>query len=286
MGRGTQSGRVALVTGCSSGFGLLTSVELAKQGFVVVASMRRPEAQDALLEAARVAGVESSIIVEAMDVRNEEQVTSVVRQIGEQYGRLDVLVNNAGEALGGLIEEIPLAVWREQMETNFFGMICVTKAVLPLMRANNGGRIIQLSSISGEVGFPGFGPYASSKFAMEGFSECLALEVKPFGIDVVLIQPGAYGTPIWDKGFSSMSTDTDSPYQELLRSILSYSKRSAEEAGNPLDVAKLVARVSTMKSPAFRYRTPIGTVVTILTKRWLPERWFQRIILTLLTRKS
>lgn len=281
-----NKGKIALITGCSSGFGLLTSVELAREGFMVVSGMRNPEDKEALMKAAQIAGVESSIQVVEMDVRNEVQVQDVVMQIQNNYGRLDILINNAGVAVGGMIEEIPLSMWKEQMEINFLGMVCVTQAVLPLMREGGRGLIIQMSSISGNVGFPGYGPYASSKFALEGFSECLAMEVKPFGIDVVLVEPGAYGTPIWGKSFSQMSQASHSPYKGLLGRVLQYSQRSAAASGNPLDIAKLIAKITTVRSPAFRYSLPRATTVTMLTKQWLPDRWFHRIILNLLHRKG
>ncbi len=281
-----NNGKIALITGCSSGFGLLTSVELARQGFTVVSGMRRPEDKEPLMKASQIAGVESSIQVEEMDVCDEDQVQRVVERIRKRYSRLDILINNAGIAVGGMIEEIPLSLWKEQMEINFIGMVCVTQAVLPLMREGGGGRIIQMSSISGNVGFPGFGPYASSKFALEGFSECLAMEVKSCGIDVVLVEPGAYGTPIWGKSFSQMSTASHSPYKVLLDRILLYSQRSATSSGDPLDVAKLIAKIATVHSPAFRYVLPRGTALTMLAKQWLPDRWFHRIILNLLNGKS
>ncbi|AOZ91969.1 SDR family oxidoreductase [Paenibacillus crassostreae] len=270
---------IAFVTGCSSGFGLLISVELARKGFTVLSGMRRLEDKDSLIRAACMAGVESSIHVVELDVMNEEQVHEVVQQIQEQYGRLDLLVNNAGSAYGGMIEEVPLSVWRQQFEVNFMGMVSVTQAVLPLMREGNGGRIIQMSSISGGVGFPGFGPYASSKFALEGFSECLAMEVKQFGIDVVLVEPGAYGTPIWGKSFSQLKSISTSPYKGLLDRILQYSQRSATSGGDPMDVALLIAKIATIPSPGFRYRIPKGTTLTMVAKYVLPTRWFQRIIL-------
>jgi len=278
--------RIALVTGCSSGFGLLTCVELARKGFTVIAGMRRPADKDELMRTAQIAGVDSSIQVVEMDVMKEEQVYRVVQQIQEQYGHLDVLVNNAGAAFGGMIEEIPLSVWKEQFEVNFLGMVCVTQAVIPLMREGSGGRIIQMSSISGGVGFPGFGPYASSKFALEGFSECLAMEVKQFGIDVVLVEPGAYGTPIWGKSFSQLRAASHSPYKDLLERIIQYSQRTETGSGDPSDVALLIAKIATVHSPSFRYRLPRGTALTMLAKQVLPDRWFQMMILYLLNKKS
>ncbi|MHA0857002.1 SDR family oxidoreductase [Paenibacillus sp. CMAA1364] len=278
--------KVALITGCSSGFGLLICLELARKGFSVVAGMRSVEDQDPLMEAAKIAGVEAFIEVIALDVRNEEQVHAVVKRIEDQYGRLDILVNNAGAAFGGMIEEVSLAVWKEQFEVNFIGMVCVTQAVLPLMRKGRKGRIIQMSSISGVVGFPGLAPYASSKFAVEGFSESLAMEVKQFGIDVVLVEPGAYGTSIWSKSFSQLHHASDSPYKQLLNRILQYTERTAKDSGDPLDVARLIAKITTMSSPSFRYRIPKATTITMFTKQMLPDRWFQAIIRYLLNKKS
>lgn len=274
--------RVALVTGCSSGFGLRSAIELARYGFQVIATVRSMKSGEQFMEAAAAAEVVQLIQLTVLDVRVEEQVYETIQMIHNNYGRLDVLVNNAGEAYGGMIEELPMQVWRDQMETNFFGMVNVTRSVLPLMRAQGGGRIIQISSISGEVGFPGLGPYVSSKFAMEGFSESLALEVREFGIEVVLIQPGSYGTPIWEKSFSRLSMTNHSPYRELFDRVLSFSKRSSKEGGNPQEVARLVARAATISSPLLRYRLPRGTKLTVLMKQLLPDRIFQRIMLHVL----
>ncbi|GAB6991523.1 SDR family oxidoreductase [Paenibacillus pini] len=276
--RRADPGAVALVTGCSSGFGLLICVELALRGFTVIAGMRRPEAKGKLMDAAQEAGVAEHVHVIELDVTLEEQVKQVVELIHERYGRIDVLVNNAGTAYGGFIEAIPLEVWREQMDANFIGVVSVTQTVLPLMREQQKGRIIQMSSISGIMGFPGFGPYASSKFALEGFSECLALEMKPFGIDVILIEPGSYGTPIWDKGFSQMSTKDNSPYRGMLEKVMTFSKQSAEQGGDPRDVARLVAYTALRRSPSMRYALPHATRMMIAVKILLPDRLFQRIL--------
>lgn len=277
-----KAAKIALITGCSSGFGLLSAVELARQGFQVIATVRSLKSGEQLMEAAVAAKVEHLIQLTVLDVRMEEQVQETVQMIQMKYGRLDVLVNNAGEAYGGMIEELPMQVWREQMETNFFGMVNVTRSVLPLMREHGSGRIIQISSVSGEVGFPGLGPYVSSKFAMEGFSECLALELRDFGIDVVLIQPGSYGTPIWKKSFSRLSPSKHSPYKELFERVLSFSERSSNSGGNPQEVARIVARAAIMSSPLLRYPLPRGTKLTLLMKQLLPSRLFQRIMLHIL----
>jgi len=279
-----KEGAVALVTGSSSGFGMLTCIELALRGFVVIAGIRRMETQTKLMEAAEQAGVSARIQPTQLDVTNDAEVQQAAAYIWNRYGRLDVLINNAGTAYGGFIEEVPAEVWVEQMNTNFHGMVRVTQAVLPLMRKQGKGRIIQMSSISGRIGFPGYGPYASSKFALEGFSECLALEVKPFGIDVVMVEPGAYGTPIWDKGFTQMSTTSGSPYQRMLDKVLAFSRKSAQQGGNPREVARLVAHIACIKRPAFRYALPRSTRLMIWVKGLMPARLFQRILASVLER--
>ncbi|SMF72270.1 NADP-dependent 3-hydroxy acid dehydrogenase YdfG [Paenibacillus uliginis N3/975] len=282
---GELTGKTALVTGASSGFGLLICLELAGQGYQVAAGMRRPEGSDRLLSLAREAGLESRIHVVTLDICEPELVKNAVLEIEKLWGRLDLLVNNAGEAVGGFVEEVPLEAWRKQMDVNFFGTVSVTQAALPLIRRTGKGRIIFMSSISGVVGFPGYGPYASSKFAVEGFGECLSLELQPLGIDVVLIEPGAYGTAIWSKGFSDISAQEGSPYRAMLDDVLNFSKATAKSSGDPREVAHLVGEIARMKSPRFRYRLPKGTRMTVTAKLLLPYRMFQRIVLKTLSRK-
>lgn len=281
-----QGEPVALVTGSSSGFGLLTSIELARRGFAVVAGIRRMESEAALKEAAAMAGVLANIYATLLDVTDDAQVAETAADIRKRYGRLDVLVNNAGTAYGGFVEEVPAGIWQEQMDTNFHGMVRMTQAVLPIMRERGKGRIIQMSSISGRIGFPGYAPYAASKFAMEGFSECLALEVKPFGIDVVLVEPGAYGTPIWDKGFTQMSAAEGSPYRSMMDKVLAFSRKSARQGGDPKEVAELVARIACMKRPAFRYALPRSTRLTLQAKAIVPGRLLQKMIASVLGRSE
>lgn len=281
------NGRTALVTGASSGFGLLISLELARRGFRVAACMRRPEASEPLRSAAREEGTEERITVFRMDVTDETSVRTAVRLAsGQLGGSLDVLVNNAGAAWGGFAEEVPLDVWREQMETNFIGAVSVTRAILPLMRERGRGHIIQMSSISGVVGFPGFAPYAASKFALEGFSESLALEVRPFGIQVSIVEPGAYGTAIWDKGFARISAAPQSPYAAMLEALLAYARRSAEGGGDPLEVARRVGSIACSRRPKLRYRLPTSAALTMTARKWLPARWFGRLVVLALKGKN
>ena len=276
---GQLTGKTALVTGASSGFGLLICLELAGEGYQVAAGMRRPEASETLLTLAREAGLESRIHVFRLDVCEPELIKEAITAVDNRWGRLDLLVNNAGEAVGGFVEEVSLEAWRKQMDVNFFGTVTVTQAALPLMRRTGNGRIIFMSSISGVIGFPGYGPYASSKFALEGFAECLSLELHPLGMDVVIMEPGAYGTPIWSKGFSDITAQEGSPYRSMLEQVLSFSKSAAENSGDPQEVARLVGKIARKSSPRLRYMMPMSTRITAAAKLLLPYRFFQRIVL-------
>lgn len=270
--------KIAIITGASSGFGLLSAIELAKQEFQVVATMRDLKKADSLLELANQAGVVKRIHLHCLDVTSIESIQQFSEYL-PHFKTIDVLVNNAGYALGGFSEEISIEQYRKQFETNFFGVISVTNIILPIMRTQGFGKIINMSSISGKIGFPGMSPYVASKHALEGYSESLRLELKPSGIDVVLIEPGSYSTNIWSI-IDTIPVNQDSPYHEYLNRILNQVNTGKAKYGNPLDVAKLVAEIATMqKTPKLRY--PIGKAVklNILLKSLLPWRTLENIIL-------
>lgn len=270
---------VALVTGSSSGFGMLGAIRLAESGFYVVASMRQPDRQGELMELARSRQVAETIEVCPLDVTDPASVEAAVQRVLDARGRIDVLVNNAGYAQGGFTEDVDLAAWRAQFETNVFGAIAVTKAVLPHMRERRRGTIINISSVNGRMAFPGFGPYAASKFALEGFSETLRLEMKPYGVHVALVEPGAYPTNIWDKGFGLAKGDENSPYYPYLQKVLGFARQSAASKADPLEVADLIARIATAPQPKFRWPIGQGSRMLFAAKSLLPWSWLERIIL-------
>lgn len=270
--------RIALITGTSSGFGLLTALKLAGQGYKVIATMRDLSRKGELVRQAEQAGILERLHLMTMDVTDSDSIEAAVTTIHETFGRIDVLVNNAGFAIGGFIEEISMEEWRQQMETNFFGLVAVTTAVLPVMREQGNGMIINIGSISGLFGFPGYAPYAASKFAVEGFSESLRHEMSPFGIRVVLVEPGSFRTPIWGKGLGHMRQNEGSPYKERLEAVLRYSKRTSETAPDPVQVAELIGRITDMKAPRLRYPIGKGTRLLILGKTLLPWKWLERMI--------
>lgn len=270
--------RIALITGTSSGFGLLTAIQLAGQGYKVIATMRDLSRKGELEREADQAGLLQQLHFLTLDVTDHASIEEVINSVQDTFGRIDVLVNNAGFATGGFIEEITMEEWRRQMETNFFGVVAVTRAVLPIMRKQRSGMIINMGSISGLSGFPGYAPYAASKFAIEGFSESLRHEMSPYGIRVVLIEPGSFRTPIWGKGMEQIRLNEDSPYRERLAAVLCYSKHTAETAPDPQQVAALIGRITKMRAPRLRYPIGKGTRTLIIGKTLLPWKWLERII--------
>ncbi|MBP1961588.1 SDR family oxidoreductase [Paenibacillus aceris] len=273
---------VALVTGASSGFGLLTSIALAGRGYRVIATMRDLSRSESLLLQAERAGLRSAIDTMVLDVTIQTSIETAVSDIMKKYGRIDVLVNNAGFAVGGYVEDVPMEAWRSQLETNVFGVIATTKAVLPYMRASQSGCIVNVSSVSGLSAFPGYAPYSTSKFAIEGFSESLRLEMMPFGVRVVLVEPGAYRTEIWRKGFEAIHTTEASPYWQRLGSVLAYSRKVSMTAPDPQDVADTIARLVDKRGPKLRYPLGRGVKMGLWARSLLPWKWYEGLLNRLL----
>ncbi|USG64931.1 SDR family oxidoreductase [Brevibacillus ruminantium] len=270
--------RVAMLTGCSSGFGLLAAVALAKAGFHVIASMRDPARSGQLDKLAADQGVADTVEVVRMDVTKPDKVSATVDDVVTRHGRIDLLVNNAGFAAGGFAEEVELGEWREQFEVNVFGLIAVTQAVLPHMRSRRSGTIINISSISGRIGFPGLAPYVSSKHAVEGFSESLRMEMLPHGVHVVLIEPGSYRTSIWDKGMEKVVSRPSSPYFAQMKALTVIIHKIASSAPPPDEVVNVIVRAALDPRPSLRYPVGRDVKLSILAKQWLPWRWFEAAV--------
>lgn len=275
-----RNDRVALVTGAGSGFGLLTTILLADKGWTVYAGLRDIGRQEELNREARNSGVESSVIPIQLDVTDEAQIAEAVRTIEANHGRLDALVNNAGFAAGGFIEEVPIEVWRQQFETNVFGLVAVTRAALPLMRARLSGRIVLVSSVSGRIGFPALSPYVASKHAVEGFGESLRLEMAAFGIGVSLIEAGPYRTPIWRKSIGALREPLpDSPYYDTYMKLRPMLEHSASNGGDPALVAASIWRAISDAKPKLRYKPSSSEKLTLAAKNWLPWSFIERTAL-------
>lgn len=272
--------KVAIITGSSSGFGLLTTLELAKKDYLVIATMRNLEKQTNLLSQATQLNLLHNITVQQLDVTDQNSIHNF-QLVLKEINRVDLLINNAGYANGGFVEEIPVEEYRKQFETNLFGAISITQLVLPYMREQQSGKIINISSISGQVGFPGLSPYVSSKHALEGWSESLRLEVKPFGIDVALVEPGSYNTNIWEVGkqLATNQSDTTSPYKEYMDKIQKHINSGSDTFDNPIDVAKKIVDIAEAKRTTLRYPIGKGVKFMILARKILPWRLWEYLVL-------
>ena len=270
--------KVALITGSSSGFGLLTSIELAKAGFRVVATMRDLSRRDHLDQAEAAAGVARRLDIRALDVTNFEALPAFVDAVVRDHGRLDVLVNNAGFAVAGFAEDIKLEELRRQFETNFFGAVAMTKAALPTMRRQHSGHIIMVSSIGGLLGSVSVSSYSASKHALEGWSESLRLEVNALGIKVVLVEPGAYLTDIWTRGAVMGEKATQEASPNIQRSLRMRDRIQALPKRDPIEVARLIASIAQDPNPKLRYLVGRDAKIQLAMKRILPWKRFEKVI--------
>jgi len=270
--------KIALITGASSGFGLLTTIELAKAGFRVVATMRDLARRGPLDQSAAAEGAGATIDIRALDVTNFNAIPGFVETLVREYGRLDVLVNNAGFAVAGFAEDIKLEELRRQFETNFFGAVAMTKAALPTMRQQHSGHIIQISSISGMSGSVTVSSYSASKHALEGWSESLRLEVNALGIKVVLVEPGAFQTDIWTRGavMGELATKETSP--NIQRSKRMRTTVEKLPKADPIEVARLIVRIAQDPNPKLRYLVGRDANLQLAMKRILPWKWYEKVV--------
>src|ERR671931_1752046 len=216
-----QDQKVAIVTGSSSGIGFETSLTLARNGFYTYATMRRLEEEKSkpLTDIAKNENLHLQVI--DLDVDNDKSVANAIDTIVNERKRVDVLVNNAGYALGGPLEDASMNEIKAQFETNFFGAVRAMQAVLPIMRKQRTGKIVNITSMGGRISIPLSSFYHGSKFALEGLSESIQYELEPFGIKIILIEPGAVGTNFWKnwrmaaKASSSRDNDDNSPYKQI-----------------------------------------------------------------------
>ena len=280
--------KIILITGCSSGFGMLTSARLAAAGHTIYATMRNMQKQDTLKLELKRRNTECHIL--PLDVTNDNSINKVINTIEKQDSRLDVLINNAGYGIGGFFEDLSEDEIRSQFETNFFGVQKVTRSALPLMRYTASKsekefstKIINISSAQGRSTLPGLGAYGASKFALEGFSESLYFELQPFGIEVVILEPGTYSTKAIDDNSheADAGLEGDSPYanytkrlKELHNNILITKKG----VGDPENVAIMIEDIINRKRNKLRYLAGTQAKIRVLMRTILPFSWFSRII--------
>jgi NAD(P)-dependent dehydrogenase (short-subunit alcohol dehydrogenase family) len=270
--------KIALVTGASSGFGLLTSIELAKAGFRVLATMRDLGRREDLDKAAAAGGLTPKLDIRELDVTHFDAIQAFVDGVVRDYGRVDVLVNNAGFAVAGFAEDIKLDELRLQFETNFFGAVAMTKAVLPAMRRQRCGHIIQVSSISGLHGSVTVSSYSASKHALEGWSESLRMEVNSLGIKVVLVEPGAFQTGIWTRGARMGEQATKQTSPNLERSLRMRERLRELPKADPIVVARLIVTIAQDPNPKLRYLVGRDAKIQLAMKRLLPWKWHEKVV--------
>lgn len=277
-----MSTKIAVITGCSSGIGLLSAVELAKSGFQVVATMRDLGRREKLEQAASAAGVRPYIDIRRLDVTEFDLIQPLVEKLVRDHGGIDLLVNNAGFAVAGFAEDLTVEEIRSQFETNFFGQLAMTKAVLPAMRQQRSGHIIMVSSISGLHGAFSVSSYSASKFALEGWSESLRMELNSLGIKVVLVEPGSYETDIWTRNarIGRKSLDGSSPNRE--RGHKMRDRIQALPKRDPIIVARAIARIAQDPNPRLRYVIGPDAHIQLWLKRVLPWKWHEKLVAKLL----
>ena len=242
--------KIAMITGCSSGIGLESALELARADHRVFAGLRDESKSDQLRDASKKEDLDVQTF--QIDVANSASVKNATSKILDETSRLDVLVNNAGYGLFGSIENITIKDMKEQFETNFFGAVEIIQQITPVMRTQKSGKIINISSVAGKIGFPCSLAYVSSKFALEGLSECLRFELGVYGIHTILIEPGVIKTKFMDN-IKMSKYEKDSPYAEITDKVITGIKMMAELGTPASDVAKAVVKAATEDNPLPRY---------------------------------
>ena len=243
--------KVAVVTGTSSGIGFETALALARDGYYTYATMRNTAKGDKLKELSSKESLKIDVL--ELDVDNENSAKTAIKHILDQKQRIDVLVNNAGWALWGCVEDVSVDEFKTQFETNFFSIIRLIQEVGPTMRNQGSGTIVNISSVVGRIGFPASPAYISSKFALEGLSESLRFEFAPFGVDVIIIEPGVIKTNFMKNMKMAKKSELDTVYKDITTKVVSGVKMMVEMGTPPKEVANTIVKAIKDKKPLPRY---------------------------------
>lgn len=274
----TIKNKVALVTGSSSGMGFATAITMARAGIHTYASMRNLKKSKTITELASAEKLPLQVV--QLDVNDKKSIKEIITKIVTEKERIDVLVNNAGYGLFGSLEDVSIEEMKAQFETNFFGVIRVTQLVLPIMRKQKSGTIVNVSSVGGRIALPILSAYQSTKFALEGLSESMSYELEPFGIKVVIIEPGAIRTNIMNSSiWAKKAQDPKSPYFSQLQRIKDHFKSMMENESSPPDeVAKVILEAITSENPQLRYTVGQDAATLIQARVNMPETQFKKMI--------
>jgi len=243
--------KVAVVTGTSSGIGFETALALAREGYYTYATMRDTTKSDKIKELGQKENLNIDVL--ELDVDDENSVKTAIQKILDQKQRIDVLVNNAGWGLWGCVEDVSIDEFKAQFDTNFFSIIRLIQEVGPTMRKQGSGTIVNISSVVGRIGFPASPAYISSKFALEGLSESLRFELAPFGVNVVIIEPGVIKTNFMKNMRMAEKSESDTVYKDITDKVVSGVKMMAEMGTHPKEVADTIVKAVKDEKPLPRY---------------------------------
>jgi short-subunit dehydrogenase len=267
--------KTVLVTGCSSGIGYATSLVLSRNNFMTYGSVRDLSKSGKIQKIIENEGLPLKII--HIDVNDNKSIEVAIQKILFESGRIDILVNNAGNGMFGPIEDITVADIKEQFETNFFGAIRLIKTIVPIMRKQGNGIIVNISSMVGRFAVPLNAAYVSSKFALEGFSESISYELEEFGIKVILVEPGVVRTDFF-QNLKIKGTDSKSPYYQLMEKRIGLLKTAMENSTSSNDVANIILHALNTKDPVFRYIIGNDATNCIRMRKSLSDKEFMKWI--------
>jgi short-subunit dehydrogenase len=275
-----QGEEVAVVTGSSTGMGFETPLMLARNGIHIYPTMRKLEdgGSKQITDIAKNENLPLQVI--QLDVDSDKSIIDAINRIITENDRIDVVINNAGYALIGAFEETSMDEIKAQFETNFFGAVRVMQAVIPTMRKQRSGKIVNITSLGGRISFPLNSSYHATKFALEGLSESIQYELEPFGIKIILIEPGAIGSNFLKnlKMATKASDPLNSPYRLMQSNMSEYFKQWAQNLTHPSEVAKVILQAVTSDNPDFRYIVGKDAVMTLESRRNMSDREFQNLI--------
>lgn len=260
-----------LITGTSSGIGKAAALYFAQQGWNVAATLRNPDQAQALRN-------HPNIKLYALDVTNKGSIERAIAAAITDFGKIDVLVNNAGFGVDGVFEAMSDEVIVQQFNTNVLGLMRVTRAIIPHMRDHRGGRIIQIASMGGRVTFPLYSIYHSSKWAVEGFSESLHYELKPFNIQVKIIEPGAIKTEFYGRNRLSVVSDAPPTYKTFVDAVEKVSQQAGNNGVLPEVVAKVIFQAAGDRTSKMRYPVGYPAPLFITLRKLLPDSWYFALI--------
>lgn len=266
--------KVALVTGASAGMGKATARQLLADGYVVYGAARRLEQMRDIEK--------EGVIPLRMDLTNDGEITAAVERISAERGGVDILVNNAGYNSAGPVEHVSIDEARRQFDVNLFGLARLTQLIIPPMRKRGAGTIVNVTSVGGKAHTPLGAWYHATKFALEGWSDCLRLELKAFGIDVIIIEPGGVKSEfggIMDERIRETTKGTG--YEQLAQGVLGMTAKSADNQSPPEVVARTISKAVRAKRPRTRYATGYGARPLLLTRSLLSDRLYDGLILSM-----